>query len=88
MPQPAILLLSRVGSQALGRLLRPALRSLSGRLVSYDAEGVWFQDARLESQNKIIMVKWGFIDAILSDFPAPEPERVIGFRPGDFMNAE
>ncbi len=88
MPQPGILLLSRVGHQKLRRLLRPAKREVLGTLLSYDTEGIWFQDGRLERENKILLVKWSFIDAILSDLPAPEPERAIGFHPTDLVGTE
>ncbi|OFW44385.1 MAG: hypothetical protein A3J28_13495 [Acidobacteria bacterium RIFCSPLOWO2_12_FULL_60_22] len=48
-------------------------RSVRGVLLSYDAEGLWFQDDRLEQENRMLLVKWSFIDAILSDIPAVEP---------------
>ena len=50
-------------------------------LLSYDAEGLWFQDDRLEKENRMVLVKWNYIDAVLSDIPALEPasRREAGF---------
>jgi len=42
----------------------------------------------LGRENKILLVKWSFIDAILSDLPASEPERVVGFHGTDLTEAE
>ena len=93
MPQPAILLLSQAGLQAFGRIFGAALqaeRGVSGTLVSYHAEGVWFQDARLQQHNKIVLVKWSFINGILSEIPPPEPSarRRIGFQAVDLRGKE
>jgi hypothetical protein len=50
-------------------------------LLNYDAQGLWFQDERLLRENKMVLVKWEFVDAILSDIPTPEPtaRRNVGF---------
>ena len=84
MPQRITLHLSRDGVQVLGRgILRLGRRakSVSGKLLSYDAEGIWFQDDRLVRENQMVLVKWNFIDAILSEIPKMEPisRREAGF---------
>ncbi|MBI4480241.1 MAG: hypothetical protein HY651_09485 [Acidobacteria bacterium] len=76
--------LSREGSQVLGRGILKAgarTRSVRGTVVAYDTEGLWFQDERLVNENRMVLVKWNFIDAILSDMPAIEPaaRREAGF---------
>ena len=84
MPQRITLHLSSNGVQALGHgilRLRTRAKSLSGKLLSYDDEGIWFQDDRLLRENRMVLVKWQFIDAILSEIPAVEPatRREAGF---------
>ena len=84
MPQRITLHLSSSGVLVLGRgILRSSTRAkaVSGRLLSYDTEGIWFQDNRLVRENQMVLVQWKFIDAILSDMPAPEPalRREAGF---------
>jgi hypothetical protein len=85
MPQQATLVLSKAGSQSLGRRIFKLARSVNrvpGLLLSYDTEGVWFQDVGLMRINKAALVKWNFIDTILSDISFPEAvvRREIGFR--------
>ena len=85
MPQQATLVLSKTGSQSLGRRLFKLERSadrVAGWLLSYGTEGVWFQDAGLLRINKVALVKWNFIDTILSDISFPEAvdQREIGVR--------
>ena len=85
MPQQATLVLSKAGSQSLGRRvfkLAKSVHRVPGLLLSYDTEGVWFQDAGLLRINKVALVKWNFIDTILSDISLPEAvdRREIGFR--------
>ncbi|MCH8266060.1 MAG: hypothetical protein IH846_00930 [Acidobacteria bacterium] len=84
MPRRITLHLSKSGSQVLRRgILKLTLpsSSISGTLLSYDAEGIWFQDDRLLRENRMVLVKWNFIDAILSDIPEREPvsRREAGF---------
>ena len=82
----AALLLSETGARVLGgsvfHQIRPDDRWIIGFLNSYDDQGVWFQDERLLGQNRMVLVKRNFIDAILSETPPPEMynEREIGFR--------
>ena len=84
MPQLVTLLLSEAGSQVLGRgifkFASPAKR-VAGTLLSCEPEGVCFQDRRLLRDNKMVLVKWNFIDVILSEISPPEPDakRVLGF---------
>ncbi len=84
--QMVTLVLSESGWKVLGRpvfqLSARSKRGVYGALVSYQDEGVWFQDEKLSRDNKIVLVKWNFIDAILSDIPPPEPvgRRGIGFQ--------
>lgn len=77
MAQPATILLSETGLKVLGQgvfgLPSREQRGVSGTLVDYNGQGIWFQDSRLESEGKIVLIKWDLIDAILSDLPAPEP---------------
>ena len=85
MPQQATLVLSKAGSQSLGRRIFKLAKSVNrvpGFLLSYGTEGVWFQDAGLIRINKVALVKWDFIDTILSDISFPEvvSRREIGFR--------
>lgn len=93
-PQMVTLLLSDRGLEVLGRrvfeVTQPGERWLAGALVDYDREGVWFQDGKLSRDNKIVLVKWNFIDAILSDIPQPEPvpRRSIGFQAAEFRATE
>jgi hypothetical protein len=85
MPELATILLSEVGSRILGEgvfeLASPDQRGVSGALFASDAQGVWFQDARLRHESKMVLVKWEFIDAVLCDTPPPESllRRSIGF---------
>jgi len=86
MAQRVILHLSKSGLQALGRgILRMGTRvkSVSGTLLGYDAEGIWFQDDRLVRENRMVLVKWDFVQAILSDVPKePVSRREAGFVTG------
>jgi len=84
MAERVTLHLSKEGSQVLGRgilRLKTRVRSVRGTLYSYDVEGLWFQDDRLEKENRMVLVKWNYIDAVLSDIPALEPasRREAGF---------
>ncbi len=82
----ATLLLSETGARVLGSGVFPQAKPenpwIIGMMISYDEQGVWFQDERLLGQNRIVLVKWNFIDAILSETPSPETisGREIGFR--------
>jgi len=93
-PQMVTLMLSDRGLEVLGHRIfeftEPVDRTVSGALVDYDREGVWFQDTRLSKQNKMVLVKWSFIDAIVSEMQWPEvPERKsIGFRAADLITGE
>ena len=71
----------RVFGPGLLGLPEPEQHGAVGVLVAYDPEGVWFQDERLQRDNKMVLVKWEFIDAVLSDAPPPEASgrRMIGF---------
>ena len=79
------IVLSEAGVRVFGRglldLTLPEQRGTAGVVVAYEPEGVWFQDERLQRDNKIVLVKWEFIDAVLSDAPPAEAPsgRVIGF---------
>lgn len=93
MPQSVRLFLSEDGRHVLGRrILKVAVRTkpLEGTLLSYEAEGIWFQDARLLQDSQMILVKWNFIDAIVSDIPPLEPaaSRRIGFEAAEFNRME
>ena len=82
----ATLLLSETGARVLGSGVfpqaKPDERWVTGIMISYDEEGVWFQDERLLGQNRMVFVKWNFIDAILSETPPPDviAGQEIGFR--------
>jgi hypothetical protein len=84
----AKLLLSDEGLRALGspifRIAGRRRRGVTGSLLGYQSEGVWFQDNRLLRSGEMVLIKWDFIDAILSDVPVPEPfrARTIGFQSG------
>ena len=92
--QMVTLVLSESGWKVLGRpvfeLSTRSRRGVYGTLVSYQDEGVWFQDEKLSRDNKIVLVKWTFIDAILSDIPQPELARgrSIGFQATEFRATE
>jgi len=72
----AALLLSETGAQVLGRGVfpqaKPENRWIIGTMISYDPQGVWFQDERLLGENRMVFVKWNFIDAILSETQRPD----------------
>jgi len=74
----------KVFGRGLLGISRPEQHSAAGMVVAYDTEGVWFQDERLQRDNKMVLVKWEFIDAVLSDAPPPEApsRRMIGFQSG------
>lgn len=93
MPQVITLFLSKEGFRALGREvfeLPSQAKHVVGTLLSRDAEGVWFQDAKLLRDNRMVLVKWSFIDTIISEMRLPEvPERRgIGFRAADLITGE
>lgn len=82
----AKLLLSEEGLRALGNTIfragRKPRRGVSGSVLGYHSEGIWFQDNRLLRLGEMVLVKWNFIDAILSETPIPESlrARTIGFQ--------
>ncbi len=82
----AKLLLSDDGQKALGTSIfnagRRRRRGVTGSVLGYRTEGVWFQDNRLLRLGEMVLIKWDFIDAILSDVPMLEPLRTrpIGFQ--------
>ena len=87
MPQVARIFLSQAGKGVLGGFFGLGELSPSwadGFLVGYDDNGVWFQDDRLQQEGKMLLVKWSFVDAVLSDVLGAEEERRpgnIGFLP-------
>jgi hypothetical protein len=84
----ARLLLSNDGLKTLSNVVFKAgqrrRRAVTGSILGYQAEGIWFQDSRLLRLGEMVLIKWNFIDAILSEAPAPEPlrGRAVGFRTG------
>ncbi len=82
----AKLLLSDKGLRALGSTIFRAgarrRRGVSGSVLGYQTEGVWFQDTRLLRLGEMVLIKWNFIDAILSEILISEPlrARTIGFQ--------
>lgn len=84
----AKVLLSDDGLRALGSSIfkvgRRRRRGVTGSVLGYQTEGIWFQDNRLLRSGEMVLIKWGFVDAILSDVPAPEAlrARTIGFQTG------
>jgi len=87
MVQSARIFLSRAGKAVLGTffgLEDSTPSAVDGFLVGYDDKGVWFQDDRLQQEGKTSLVKWRFVDTILSDVTATEEETAhasIGFAP-------
>jgi len=87
MAQVARIFLSQAGKGVLGGFfglgeLSPS--GVDGFLVGYDDNGVWFQDDRLQQEGKMLLVKWSFLEAVLSDVLGAEEERgpgSIGFLP-------
>jgi hypothetical protein len=81
----AKILLSIEGQRTIGsfifRLGKRQQRGIAGSVIGYTDEGVWFQDSRLLRSGEMVLIKWSFIDAILSDVPMPEPlrARTVGF---------
>lgn len=80
----ATVLLSKDGLVALGRLLKPGRRperAVRGSVLGYQAEGVWFQDERLLRAGQMVLIKWHFVEASLSDvaISQPLPVKAIGF---------
>ena len=83
----ATVLLSKDGLIALGKLfklVRRPERAVRGSVLGYQAEGVWFQDGRLLRAGQMVLIKWHFVEAILSDaaMPQPLPVKPIGFAVG------
>src|SRR5438552_15471450 len=78
----ATLFLSHEGHKALGGAAfkrgRSRQRKVTGSILAYRAEGVWFQDSRLLRSGEMVLIKWNLVDAILSDAPTPEPVRARG----------
>jgi len=80
------LLLSEAGARVLGGDIFPQAaldhRWVIGTIMSYDEQGIWFQDEGLLGENRMVFLKWHFIDAILSEARPLEAiaERGIGFR--------
>jgi hypothetical protein len=87
MAQVARIFLSQAGKGVLGGffgLVESGPSAVDGFVVGYDDNGVWFQDDRLQQDGKSLLVKWGFVEAILSDVLEAEEERGpgrIGFLP-------
>ena len=82
----ATLLLSKDGFKTLGTTFFRAggrrRRGVRGSILGYHEQGVWFQDSRLLESGEMVLVKWNLVDAILSEAPAPELTRAVGFRTG------
>jgi hypothetical protein len=82
----AKLLLSNEGLKALGNTVFKIGgwrgRGVTGCVISYHSQGVWFQDTRRLRLGEMVLVKWDLIDAILSEAPSPEPVRArsVGFQ--------
>ncbi len=82
----AKLLLSNEGLRALGGTIFKTgarrRRGVTGSVLDYQTEGVWFQDNRLLRLGEMVLIKWNFIDAILSEARTQEPlrARTIGFQ--------
>lgn len=82
----ATLLLSNEGLKTLGdtffRAGQRRRRGVTGSILGYQNEGVWFQDSRLLESGEMVLIKWKLIDAILSEAPIPEPARArtVGFQ--------
>jgi uncharacterized protein YfaS (alpha-2-macroglobulin family) len=82
----ATLFLSDEGHKALGSTVfrrgRSRRRDVTGSILGYQAEGVWFQDRGLLRSGEMVLIKWNLIDAILSEAPTPEPirSRAVGFQ--------
>ena len=78
----ATLLLSHDGHKALGGAVfkrgRSRQRAVTGTILGYQAEGVWFQDSSLLRSGEMVLIKWNLVDAILSEAPTPEPVRARG----------
>jgi hypothetical protein len=87
MAQVARIFLSQAGKGVLGGFFglgESSPSGVDGFLVGYDGNGVWFQDDRLQQEGKTLLVKRGFVEAILSDVLGAEVERGhggIGFVP-------
>jgi hypothetical protein len=87
MVQSARIFLSRAGKAVLGTFFglgESTPNAVGGFLVGYDDKGVWFQDDRLQQEGKTLLIKWRFVDAILSDVMGAGEESVhdgIGFLP-------
>jgi hypothetical protein len=85
MVQSARIFLSRAGKAVLGSFFGlgdSTPNAVDGFLVGYDDKGVWFQDDRLQQEGKTLLVKWRFVDTILSDVSTVEEETThpgIGF---------
>jgi hypothetical protein len=87
MVQSATIFLSQAGKGLLGGFfglgeLSPS--GVDGFVVGYDDNGVGFQDDRLQQEGKMLLVKWSFVEALLSDVLGAEEERgpgSIGFLP-------
>ena len=83
----AKVLLSTEGASALGtifRLGRRKARAVRGSVLGYLNEGVWFQDNRLLRSGEMVLIKWHFVEAILSEVAIPQPlqPKSIGFVAG------
>ena len=82
----ASLLLSEAGARVLGEGVFPRTgedeRWIVGTVLSYDEQGIWFQDKGLQVENSMVLVKWAFVDAIVSEVPLSRVsvDREIGSR--------
>lgn len=80
----ATVLLSMEGARALGGIFgfgRKRRRAISGSVLGYHSEGVWFQDNRLLRSGQMALIKWRFVEAMVSDAAIPQPSKPkpIGF---------